>query len=492
MARAYTNRLQWPARVLALLALALLAACADSTGARLLDPSAAEPLISEADEVRLGAAEHPKIVAAFGGAYTNARVQAGLERVVTKLVRVSPRPDIKYRTTILNSPTINAFALPGGYLYVTRGLITLANDGDELAAVLAHEMAHVSARHAAKRQSQAIRAVFLGRVAGVLRDPTSIGQAMRESENLLARFSRQQEFEADEIGVETAVKAGYDPYGAASFLRAMGHESALRERMLYRGAKTGQEFLATHPTTPERISRVSELAGRFGFKRGNRARERKPYLDLIDGMLFGDDPREGFVRGHRFIHPVLRFTFEAPDGYTLQNARTAVFAVGGDDSALRFDGVTVAEDEKLTDYVRARWSQGTPVKEVQALPGPDGIERVIARTVHDGWHYRMAAVRLEPERVYRFLFAARQVSDSMEQTFLDVVSSLRPLNDREAATATPLRIEVVRVAPGDTPAALAARMAGSEKFRLERFQVLNGLGDGDRLKAGQEVKLVSE
>jgi predicted Zn-dependent protease len=197
--------------------------------------------------------EHLRILAAYGGAYRSDKLEDMLEKTVEKLVAVSERPDLKYQVTILNSASINAFALPDGQLYVTRGLIALANDHSELASVLAHEMAHVIARHAAIREDRPA-AELVSRVAtDLLSDPQLGALALAKSKITLANFSRAQEFEADGIGVGITARAGFDPYGAERFLTSMGHNAHLRAQSANIDPRS-PDFLSSHPATPERIT----------------------------------------------------------------------------------------------------------------------------------------------------------------------------------------------------------------------------------------------
>ncbi len=450
------------------------------------------PLVSEARERRLGEREHPRIVAAFGGAYQDQRLQAGLDDIVDRLARVSPRPDIPYRLTVLNTPAVNAFALPGGFLYVTRGLLALANDEDEIAAVLSHEMGHVSARHAAKRESQASSGSVVGRVAQqALRNPLNAAGAATAARSLNASFSRQQEFEADQIGLETAVQAGYDPYGAATFLQSMRDDRARRDRLLRQDEESsGTNFLATHPSTPDRISRVLELSGGFGIDQVAFPRQRDEFLGLIEGLLYGDDPREGIIRDRAFIHPGLHFTFEAPPGFNLQNASDAVFILGPGGSAMRFDGIDISPRQTLEEFVRNVWARGVTVQDVS--PGRVGnMEAIFGSARHGGWNYRLAAVRFSEDKVFRFLLAARDVSVELEEGFTSTVHSLRTLSAEEAASVRPLRIRTVRVRSGDTPEKLARQMVIRENA-LEQFLVLNGIEDGETLPVGEIVKIIAE
>ncbi len=265
-----------------------------------------------------------------------------ISKAVDKLVAASERPDLSYKVTILNSSAINAFALPTGQLYITRGLIALANDTSELSSVLSHEMAHVIARHAAIREDQARQAAVVSRVVtDIGADPELSALALARSKLTLASFSRAQEFEADGIGVGIAARAGFDPFGAVRFLTSMERNAALR------AARSGADprsldFLSSHPATPERVQNAQANARQFSSP-GAGERDRELYLDALDDMIYGEDPSEGFVRGRRFIHPKLGFTFTAPEGFSLDNTAQAVIGVrDGGTQAMRFDVARVS------------------------------------------------------------------------------------------------------------------------------------------------------
>ena len=218
-----------------------------------------------------GAEEHARIVAAHGGIYHDDKLEQTVARVVGRIVAASEQPDQGYRITILNSPAVNAFALPGGYLYVTRGLLALANDSSEVAAVLAHEMAHVIANHAVERQNKARNAVIVSRVVtDVLGDEGQL--ALASSQRSLASFSRQQELEADAMGVKTIGRAGYDPFAAARFLTTMAQYSAYKTAALMMEKRP--DFLASHPSTPERVEFATRAAREFGAPGSGRGRPR--------------------------------------------------------------------------------------------------------------------------------------------------------------------------------------------------------------------------
>ena len=433
--------------------------------------------------------EHLRILAAYGGTYENPRVEALLEETVDKLVAASERPDLKYKVIILNSPAINAFALPSGQLYVTRGLIALANDNSELASVLSHEMAHVIARHAAIREDQARQAALVNRVANdLLADPNLGALALAKSKIALASFSRAQEFEADGIGVGISARAGYDPYGAQRFLTSMGLNAQLRARTVSIDPRA-PDFLSSHPATPERVSNAQANARQYTGP-GSGQRGRNDYLASLEGLIYGEDPSEGFVRGRRFLHPKLGFTVTAPEGFVLDNTAQAVFGVKeGGSQALRLDVVRVPDGQTLAEYLVSGWIENIEPKSVEEFT-VNGLPAATATAKGDSWTFRLYAIRFGTD-VYRFIFAAKQRTEAVDRSFRDSIGSFRRMSAAESQSAKPLRIKIVSVGPNDTPEKFARRMAVGDR-QLERFRVLNGLSPSDKLKPGDHVKIVVE
>ena len=222
---------------------------------------------------------------------------------MARLVAASDDPSRHYKITILNSPVANAFALPGGYLYITRGLVALTSESSELAAVLSHEMAHVLLNHALERAKVAEQADIVERVANdVLSDPDASQSTRAGSRLTLATFSRNQEIEADRVGITIAGRAGFDPFAASRFLGKLEAYAAFRSASGRHDDAAG--FLASHPATSERRQLALVVARQFGAP-GVGERTDDSYLQALDGMVFGDDPSEGFVRGREFLHPRL-------------------------------------------------------------------------------------------------------------------------------------------------------------------------------------------
>ena len=478
---------------LALMVALILAACTASPPA--LEPQAslpAPPKPAETSDMSPAVLrEHQRILAAYGGVYNDPRLQGMVEQTVERLVAASERPDLHYKVTMLNSQSINAFALPTGQLYVTRGLIALANDESELASVLAHEMGHVVARHAAIREEQAKQAALVGRVVSdVISDPEEGALALAKSKLALASFSRSQELEADAIGIGIAARAGYDPYGAVRFLTSMQRNSELKPQQSGPIDPRASDFLSSHPATPERITNARANARQYTIPASAAGLDRQAYLSDINGIVFGEDPSEGFVRGRRFLHPRLGFTFTAPDGFTLDNTAEAVLGVKhGGDQALRLDVVRVPSEQTLAGYLTSGWIENIDPATVEDV-NINGFAGATAAAKGDQWDFRLYAVRFGSD-VYRFIFAAKHRTIETDRVFRELVSTFRRMSLAEIEDAKPLRLQVVTVAPGDTVEKLATRMAVADR-QVERFRTLNGLEAGERLRPGSEVKIVVE
>ncbi len=451
------------------------------------NPQTVERLEKNDPRARLGAREHPRILASYGGEFRDAKVERMLARIVGALTLVSENPKQTYRITILNSPAVNAFALPGGYLYITRGLLALANDSSEVAAVISHEMAHVTANHGLQRKRREEAEVIASRVATeILSNETAGRKALARSKLRLAAFSRQQELEADVIGVRMLGQAGFDPYAAARFLRSM--EAYSRFQAGEADGDQSLDFLSTHPDAPKRLELTIRHARAFGPE-GTGIRDRDQYLAGIDGLLYGDSPKEGYVRGLTFLHPALEIRFSVPKGFKIDNTAQAVLATGPGDIAVRFDGVSDRRRRSLTNYIASGWVSGLDPDSVRSLR-VNGLDAATARATADDWDFDVTVIRVK-NRIYRLLTAAPKGSGRLEPTANAVRNSFRKMTPAAVAALKPLRIKVVTVRPGDTVTGLAGRMRGTNR-RLELFRLLNALPSGAALSAGEEVKIVTD
>jgi predicted Zn-dependent protease len=437
---------------------------------------------------KAGSEEHARIVAAYGGIYHDPKVEQTIARIVGRVVAASDRPEQGYRITILNAPAVNAFALQGGYLYVTRGLLALASDSSEVAAVLAHEIGHITANHAIQRENKARNALIVSRVVTDVLDDNSGKLALASTQRTLASFSRQQELEADAIGVKTIGKAGYDPFAAARFLAVMARFSTYRST-LGAAADKRPDFLATHPSTPERVEFATRAAREFGAP-GIGEVDRDRYLEGIDGLVFGDDPSQGYVRDRSFIHPTLGIGFTVPDGFVIDNTSEAVLATGADGTALRFDAVGLPHNADLADYLRSGWVNGLVSSSIRTFM-VNGMPAASAEARAKGWVFRIAVVQSPAGAAYRFIFANEVETPGFQSAAAKTVQSFRKLDASEVARLKPLRVRIVTAAAGDSEDTVVRRMRGVSQPR-DLFRALNDLPAGARIVAGTRLKIISD
>ncbi len=462
--------------------------------------------MSPEQEKAVGKDQHPKILQQFGGAYDEGGLQAYVDEIGNRLQAVSELPDLDFTFTLLNSDVVNAFALPGGYVYISRGLMALAENEAEVAGVMAHEVGHVTARHSAQRYSRGVLAqggVTLGAVlAGVL-GGGNLAKTVQEiggtgAQAYLAGYSREQEFQSDELGVRYLTRAGYDPRAMSTFLEKLGENSELARRLAGKenAPDPSTSMFATHPRTPDRVRRAAENAAKAEATAGRIGRDE--YLQRIDGMIYGTDPDQGFVRGRMFVHPKLRFAFQAPEGYRLQNTPSAV--VGGDKNGngMKFDQGQM-RSSNLRDYIAREWAKELKIQNLKQINSfdLDGLPAVSAGTsgkTKDGKtvDVGLAAVQVDAGSVYRFMFISPGGASNAEaRAAQETVESFRVLSAAEASRYKPKRIKVVRTQSGDSTASLARKMAVDDLPELQ-FEVLNGLEAGDQLPRGELVKLIAE
>ncbi|MCP5366603.1 MAG: M48 family metalloprotease [Hyphomicrobiales bacterium] len=444
------------------------------------------------DDIQLGRREYPKLVESFGGAYEDRRLQSRLDAIGRALARGTEYPDLPYTFTVLNTPIVNAMALPGGYIGVTRGLLALASNEAELAGVMAHEMGHVTARHTAERQGRGMLAQLGILALGVATGSRAVaGLAAQGATAYLQSYSRDQELEADSLGVRYMGRAGYDPEAMATFLATLREQSILESRA--RGLPAGQvdEFnmMASHPRTADRV-RAAAAQAQAGRPADARL-DRDAYLALINGLMYGDDPDQGIVDGPHFAHPKLRFEFTAPPGFRLTNSDSRIVAQRGRDAAILFDMGRGGGD--MAVYLRDRWAKGVRLESLERIT-VNGLPAAAAgtrgRTRSGTVEIRLVAIDRGGGSVARFLFLApdRAFAD-LATDFKRTTYSFRNLSAREAAAIRAKRLIVVRTQAGDTVAKLAAGLPHG-RFNQDWFRMLNDMGAREPLRPGRTVKVV--
>ncbi len=433
--------------------------------------------------------EHQRILANYGGVYEDRQLESLLASHAARLAKASGNTEVSYRITVLNSPSINAFALPTGDLYITRGLVALTNDDSEIAAVLAHEMGHVLARHAFARADRERRAVLVSQISrDILNDPNASALSLARSRISLASFSRLQELEADEISVQLLAAANFDPFGASRFLTTMGKHAQLRKEILAADSQETQDFLSNHPPTRERIALTEETARKIG-QVSNVSRDRTAFLRAINGMVYGDDPAQGYVRGNRFIHPQAGFMFEAPSGFVLENSARTIVGTALDKNAFRLDSVPQETGKALDTYLSQGLIDNISISNVQEK-SINGLPAAVALARGQNWTFRMAAIAFN-DRVYRMIYASSQFNALEDKRFMSAIESFRMLGENEYTALRPQRLAVVTVQGGENTATLAARMAVNTR-QMDQFLVLNALPANAAVQAGDQVKLIVE
>ena len=457
-------------------------------------PDASAPITQS--EAQIGAEAHPQLLAEFGGAMTGPQAQY-VEQVGKNIAGQSGlgQAQSSFTVSLVNSPVNNAFAIPGGYIYTTRQLVTLMNNEAELAGVLGHEVAHVALRHSQRRQQAAQKNQLLGVGAAILSSALlgsnplgqQLGQAaLQGSQMLTLKFSRSQELEADVKGIEYLNKAGYDPRAMATVLASLAAQNALDARLQGRQNATIPEWASTHPDPASRVqAALSRAQGMTGVT------NRDTFLTRIDGLTYGDDPAQGLVEGNQFIHPDLRLAFRTPQGFYMVNGTRAVTINGESGKAQFTTGPYSGNLQTYVNNVFGALSEQQQIRpssiqttSVNGLPAAYGTARV--NNGNSQVDVTVFAYEFANDRAYHFLAITPA---GRSGTFNSMYQSVRRISAQEASNVVPRKLDVVTVGSGDTVASLANRMAYSSN-QEERFRVLNGLSSGEGVRAGQKVKIV--
>ncbi|MBA4766032.1 MAG: M48 family metalloprotease [Porphyrobacter sp.] len=471
-------------------------ALAGCVGAGAKIPSASTPITQA--EAKQGAEYHPQLLAEFGGAMSGTHA-AYVEQVGKNIAVQSGLGNAResFTVSLLNSPVNNAFAIPGGYIYTTRQLVTLMNSEAELAAVLGHEVGHVAARHSQRRQAAAQKNTLLGLggaiLSGLLLGDSGLGQTLSRgflqgSQLLTLRFSRKQELQADGLGIEYLGKAGYDRRAMGTVLASLAAQNALDARLAGQNASV-PEWASTHPDPASRVQSALTKAGAPGT---NAVSNRDTFLARIDGLRYGDDPAQGLVEGSTFIHPELRLAFTAPQGYYMVNGTRAVSIQGQGGKAQM---TTAAYSGNLEAYVRSAFTaaggqnstlapQTIERTTVNGLPAVYGTARV--NNGNSQVDLVVFAYEFARDRAYHFITIAPA---GRADLFNPMFQSMRRITAAEAGAVVPRKLQVVTVARGDTVASLSRRMA-YDTAQEERFRVLNALSGTATVTPGQRIKLV--
>ncbi|MBM3507249.1 MAG: hypothetical protein FJX64_05915 [Alphaproteobacteria bacterium] len=485
---------RWQARLGALAVTAVVA----SGGS--LPAAAAELTIQE--EVRIGAREHALVLPRFGGEYADAKVRLYVKEVGERLVATLPNRPYDFRFTVLDSGDTYAFALPGGYVYITRQMLALANSEAELAAVLAHEIAHLAERHANQRS--------------LLQDQLQGVPAAANTEAWHA-FTREQEIAADAVSIRMLAAAGYDPLAQARFLAAVGEQVDLAQR----DGDPRPRNPGTHPSISERVRRAA-VVGRaverehFALREAANAQviagyvpmgepermtwdvRRDAFLGVIDGLVYGRRPSEGMILGNTYIDTFNRYSFTLPPGFRFGRTGRTISAGGPNGASMRFDMQQVRSQptESMTAYLRRSVATNFELEQVQeATVG--GMAAALGRAKVTGVggevaHVVFASVRVTSTVIFRFqFFVPGPLAPEMVERVLETPLSLRRITEAEGRDIAPMRVRVVTAGPETRIEALAAQMRMLD-HPLDWLLTINQLELGAELAPGDKLKVIAQ
>lgn len=446
-------------------------------------------MMSERQELDLGARYNQEILKQYPR-YEDARLQAYIQRVGERVARNSHRNQLNYVFTLVDSPDINAFALPGGYIYIHRGLLAYLNSEAELAAVLGHEVGHVTARHSVRQQSQSTAWGLLGQAAAIGTGVGALGDLTNVMGNAFVRgYGRDMELEADGLGAQYLARGGYDPQAMIEVVKVLkSQEDFAREQAARRGeAPASGGYHGLFDTHPDNDRRLQEVIGPArALVGGNQEVGRDTFMQMLDGLVFGDSAASGIRRGQNFYHGELDFTLSYPQGWQLVNRPDVLIGHAADEQA--FIAMTLeAADQQLTpaEFLRKRaGNQRLVAGEELRLGKLPGYTAVLP-----GQSARRVAVIYRGDSAYLFVAAVkgRASLETEDQRFLEVIRSFRPLKASERKLAEPVRLRLVRAKAGQSLATLAREVPlprdGEAQLRL-----LNGLYPSGEPRAGDWLK----
>jgi len=447
-------------------------------------------LLSESDEVALGQQSDQEVIDQYG-IYPDAKLSAYVTEVGQKMAQISHRPQLSYQFKVLDSPVVNAFAVPGGYVYVTRGILSYLNDEAELAGVVGHELGHVNARHTAKQYSQ-MQLAQIGLGLGVMlsEDFRKYAGLAQFGVNLLfLKFSRDDERQADDLGVEYSSKVGYDSYRMAAFFETL-------ERLSGGSANSGlPDWFSTHPNPVDRIGAVRKKTAQWQTKLAGAsfAVNRDPYLHSVDGILQGEDPRQGYVENAIFYQPTMKFTFPVPKDWTLNNTPKQVQILSPkEDAVIMFAMQPNATPQAVAQKFRQDANAMVQSADALSINGLSAY-RMLAAVPQEQDTVAVLSYFIQKEgNVYFFHNVCAPASlPGYQSTFAATSSQFRPLTDAGHINVQPSHLRVRSVTAGGTLSSVLGSW-GYTATQLTDLAVMNGLQEADPVTAGTLLKVVAK
>ena len=444
-------------------------------------------IISEKEENQIGKREHPKIIKSFGGIYQNEKLQNYVESLGEFLVNTSELPDKKFTFTILNTPIVNAFALPGGYIYLTRGLIYLCQNEAQLAGVIAHEIGHITARHTAKRYTKNFGVGLLADILGSINKNILINNLINTSASLyLLSFSRSQEYEADQLAVRYMSKAGFDPREMAGFLRLMERFSRLQRKISKDTNKTS-ELLKTHPNSSKRVKEVIDKSNeKIPF---NPIIGSDIFLKKIDGIIYGDKPEEGFFVKNTFIHKKLDFTFSFDESFYFLNNPNYLLGVTNKETKVIFD-IDKTTDKNDKEYL-AKWAKISKKKILDYNSKIINDFKFTSGLIKRKKNILQVVAVSYSNYIYRFvLISDKDEFQSFSESFMKMAYSFNKVSINDALKSiSPPKIKILRnFQENNLSDSVKEKSNLQTKFSTEIFEVINDLTNKSQEK--QKIKFI--
>jgi predicted Zn-dependent protease len=445
-------------------------------------------LMSKEQEVAMGQQSDPEIKNFFG-IYEDAKLQQFINEKGQQMAAVSHRKDLKYDFKIVDSPVVNAFAVPGGYVYFTRGIMAHFNNEAEFAGVLGHEIGHITARHSAKQYSNA-QLAQIGLVAGSVISPVFAQYADIAGQGvqlLFLKFGRDAESQSDRLGVEYSTKIGYDAQEMAGFFTTLDR---MRE-----GKEEIPTFLSTHPDPADREKKVAKEAENWQKKvsAADLKVNRDSYLRMIDGIVYGDDPKQGFAENNMFYHPVLKFQFPIPSQWQVQNTPQAVQMAEPNGKAMMM--MTLAQGNNLQTAAESILKQyqlkvvDSGQDNVNGLPAVVAVADQVNEQGQTGARVLLYVIQYG-ENMYAFLGASSPADFNAYGPLLkNTMTGFRQMDDQEKLNRKPKRIRIKTVNQNTTLAQALSSFNVNQK-QMEELAILNGMMLSDRVEKGTLIKVI--
>ncbi len=448
--------------------------------------------MSEEQEIALGKQSDPSIVAMFG-LFEDAKLQKFISEKGMEMAKISHRPDLPYEFKILDSPVVNAFAVPGGFIYFTRGILAHFNNEAEFAGVLGHEIGHVTARHSASQQAKATVAQIL-LIGGLVVSPAFrnfANEAQQGMQLLFLKYSRDNESQSDELGVEYSSKIGYDAHEMANFFNTL---SQMREGTESESLPT---FLSTHPDPGDRSNKVSKMATKAQKTAGgNFAVNRDQYLRMIDGMIYGDDPKQGYVENNIFYHPEFKFQFPIPAGWQTVNSPSQVQMASSDGKALMILTLTQANSlQAAADTILRRYNLTVVERKSQTLNGMSTLAMVADQTNEQtGQVIRVLTYLISYQNLIFTFHGVSELADFDQQVshFNQTMRNFKVLNDAAKINKKPQRLSIKSASKNATLQSLLKDSKISGEQLMEEHALINGMDLDQTITKGSLYKIITK